>query len=243
MSSSSSASHATVTYASVSSDSDGPSFGIPLVDVYGYESDASEATPQSLEHRPPSPDYAPEYTAPADDDLEPPIEDDPQEAEEDREDDPEEEPSEEEEELLAPVAFTLALAESVSPSEETDPFEEEEVAPTPSSPISPHHIILLPKTRLRGAQKSVRPQSPLPPSIKARIEAWHTAPASPSPPQSLLSRLSTPLPMIPSPPLPSSPIPRDPIPEADLPLRKRVRFAAPSYGFEIRESSAAATAR
>ncbi|GJX14274.1 hypothetical protein Tco_0206032 [Tanacetum coccineum] len=49
---SSSSSHATITYTSVSGDSDGPSFGILLVDVYGYESDASEAAPQSPEHAP-----------------------------------------------------------------------------------------------------------------------------------------------------------------------------------------------
>ncbi|GKB45920.1 hypothetical protein Tco_0896673 [Tanacetum coccineum] len=112
-----SSAYSTITYTS-DSDASGSSFGIPLVDVYEYESDASEAAPQSLEHAPLLPTYAPEYAAPADDDLEPaeaqalpapvspallslkysadsdPIEDDPQEAEED----PEEDPFKEEEE-------------------------------------------------------------------------------------------------------------------------------------------------
>ncbi|GJY49132.1 hypothetical protein Tco_0439088 [Tanacetum coccineum] len=65
---SSSSAHFTINYTS-DSDVSGPSFGIPLVDVYEYESDASEAAPQSLEHAPLSPTYAPEYAAPADDNL------------------------------------------------------------------------------------------------------------------------------------------------------------------------------
>ncbi|GJR71693.1 hypothetical protein Tco_0084058 [Tanacetum coccineum] len=107
-----SSAHSTVTYTS-EIDSDRPPFSIDWVPVYGYESDASKAAPQSPVYAPLSPEYAP----PTDDDLEPteaqallapvlpaplspdystdsePIEDDPQEA--DSEDDPEEEPSEE----------------------------------------------------------------------------------------------------------------------------------------------------
>ncbi|GJY46159.1 reverse transcriptase domain-containing protein [Tanacetum coccineum] len=136
-----------------------------------------------------------------------PIEDDPQEAEE-------------EEELPAPATSILAIEDPDSPSEKTEPFEEDEVAPTPPSPISPL-IISLPKTRLRRARNSVRPQTPLPPSIDARVEVWLVAPTPPSPPPSPLSPLSSPLPRIPSPPASSSPTPKDPIPEADLLLRKR----------------------
>ncbi|GJY66766.1 hypothetical protein Tco_0469004 [Tanacetum coccineum] len=221
---SSSLAHSTITY-TYEIDNDRTSFGIPLVDVYGYESDAYEAAPQSPEHAPLSPAYALEYVAPADDDLEPAeahaspalvspaplspdysadselIEDDPQEAKED----PEEEPSKEEEELPALAASTLAIADPASPSEETEPFEEDE--------------------------------TPLPSSFEAHIEAWPAAPKSPLPSPSLLSPLSSPLPKIPSPPLPSSPIHRDSIPEADLPPRKR---AQSSYRFEIEESSTAA---
>ncbi|GJS13922.1 hypothetical protein Tco_0408394 [Tanacetum coccineum] len=168
--------------------------------TYTSESESPEHTPLSLA-------YAPKYAPLADEDLEP----------EDKED-PKEKPSkEEEDELLAPAASTLAIANLASPSEETEPFEEDEVAPTPPSPISSHSIIPLSQTRLRRARKLVRPQTPLPPSIDVRIEAWRAAPTHPSPPPSPLSPLSSPLPMIPSPPLPSSPIHRDTIPKANLP--------------------------
>ncbi|GJX30673.1 hypothetical protein Tco_0240528, partial [Tanacetum coccineum] len=190
----------------------GSVFGIPLVDVYGYESDASEAAPQSPEHAPLPPEHAP----PADVDLEPTealpgpilpaplspdyladselIKDDPQKAKEDPKEKPSEEDPEEEEELPAPAAITPAIADPASRSEETEPFEEDEM--------------------------SIRSQSPLPPSINAHIKAWHATHAFPSP--SLLSRLSSPLPRIPSPLLPSSPTHRDTIPEADMPPWKRV---------------------
>ncbi|GKE38047.1 hypothetical protein Tco_1461452 [Tanacetum coccineum] len=63
---SSSSGHSTFTY-TFDSDVSRPSFGIPLVDVYGYESDAYEAASQSPEHAPLSSKHAP----PADDNLEP----------------------------------------------------------------------------------------------------------------------------------------------------------------------------
>ncbi|GJR68034.1 hypothetical protein Tco_0014099 [Tanacetum coccineum] len=81
-------------------------------------------------------------------------------------------------------------------------------------------------------------------SIEALIAEYASAPIPLSPPPSLLSPLSSPLPFIPSPPLfLPSPTCMDIILEADMLLRKRVRFTAPSYRFEIRESSAAAAAR
>ncbi|GKD40447.1 hypothetical protein Tco_1260654 [Tanacetum coccineum] len=61
------------------------------------------------------------------------------------------------------------------------------------------------------ARKSVRLQTPLPPSIVAHIEACLAAPTPPLPPPSPLSPLSSPLPRIPSPPLPSSPTRKDTI--------------------------------
>ncbi|GJX91118.1 hypothetical protein Tco_0344444 [Tanacetum coccineum] len=127
-------------YLHIRKDSDGPPLGIDLVPVYGYESNASEAALQSLEHAP----HSLEYALPANDDLEPaeaqalPTPVSPRE------------PSEEEgEELPAPVATTPAIADPASPYEETEPFEEDETslplsidahieawlaAPTPSSP-------------------------------------------------------------------------------------------------------------
>ncbi|GJZ12719.1 hypothetical protein Tco_0547949 [Tanacetum coccineum] len=85
---------------------------------------------------------------------------------------------------------------------------------------------------------------PLPTSTEALIAEYSSAPTPPSPSPSPLSPLSSPLPRIPSPQLLlPSPTCRDMISEADMPPRKRARFAAPSYGFEIRESLAAAAAR
>ncbi|GJU30608.1 hypothetical protein Tco_1174197 [Tanacetum coccineum] len=196
---SSSSAYSTVTYTS-DSDASGQSFSIPLVDVYGYESDASEAALQSPEHTPLSLAYASEYTAPADDDLEPTeAQALPAPAKED--------PEEEEDDLPASAASTLARADPASPSEETGPFEEDEVAPIPPSPISTHYIIPLSQTRLRRARKLARPQTPLPPSIDAHIQEWLAAPTPPSLPPSPLSPLSSPLSNIPL----SSPTPRDPI--------------------------------
>nr|GEV52947.1 reverse transcriptase domain-containing protein [Tanacetum cinerariifolium] len=167
MSSSSFLSRATVTYTSMSDNSDRPSFGIPLVYVYGYRCDASEAASPSPKDTPISPAYALEHAPLADDDLEPtvaqalpahvspaplspdystdskPIKDDPQEVEEDLE----------EEELPTMAASTPAIADLASPSKETEPFKEDEVAPTPPSPISSHAIIHLSYTQLCRARK------------------------------------------------------------------------------------------
>ncbi|GJX61016.1 hypothetical protein Tco_0293916 [Tanacetum coccineum] len=68
----SSSSHTTVTYTSLSGNSDGPSWGIHLMP--GSDSKALEAAPQSPDHAPFSPVHAPEYpeyATPSDDDLEP----------------------------------------------------------------------------------------------------------------------------------------------------------------------------
>ncbi|GJU14631.1 putative reverse transcriptase domain-containing protein [Tanacetum coccineum] len=102
--------------------------------------------------------------------------------------------------------------EEEEPTEETKPFKEDEVAPTPPSPISP-----------------LLSYCPRYDSVGSGSRFAH--------------RLPYDYPLIPSPPLPSSPTPSDPILKADLPLQKRVRFAASSHGFEIGESSAAAAVR
>ncbi|GKE48699.1 hypothetical protein Tco_1479957, partial [Tanacetum coccineum] len=102
----------------------------------------------------------------------------------------------------------------------------------------------LSQTRLCRARISIRPHTPPSPSTKERIAEYAAAPTPPSPPPSPFLPLSSPLPLIPSPPLAlPSPTRMDIIPEANMPLRKRVRFTAPSHRFEIRESSAATTAR
>ncbi|GKC44017.1 hypothetical protein Tco_1061739 [Tanacetum coccineum] len=219
MSSSSSSSHTTVTYKSMSNDYHMPSWA-PLSPAHAL--------------------VYPEYVAPSDDDL--PAEDQPLLASasptalspdyladsEPVKDDPEEDPEagpidypfEEEEEEEAPLAPTLSASyvpDSVPSSEETEPFEEGETASTPPSPASPHTIVPLSQTRLYRARKTVRPQTPLPASIEARIAEYAAAPTPSSPPPSPLSPLSSPLPRTPSPPLLlPSPTRRDMITEADM---------------------------
>ncbi|GJV39997.1 putative reverse transcriptase domain-containing protein [Tanacetum coccineum] len=168
-----------------------------------------------------------------------PIEDD---SEEDTEMDPVDYPSDEEDE--EPSALTdpaSPIPYYVPSSEETKPFKTDESAATPPSP---YIVVSLSQTGLRRARKTVRTQPPLPASIEARIIEYAVAPTPPSPPPSPLSPLSSPLPRIPSPPL-LLPLPtrKDIIPEANMPLRKRARFTAPTHMFEIGESSATTAAR
>ncbi|GKD61393.1 hypothetical protein Tco_1298902, partial [Tanacetum coccineum] len=157
---------------------------------------------------------------------------------------PFEDEDEDEEEHLAPADSTLSVPDSVSSAEETKPFETDESAATPPQPRSPHTVIPLSQTILRRARIYVRPHTPLSPSTEARFAEYASAPTSSSPSPSPLSPLSSPPLLISSPPLllPSS-THIDIIPEADMLVRKRVRFTAPSYRFEIGESSAPATAR
>ncbi|GJU31337.1 hypothetical protein Tco_1174926 [Tanacetum coccineum] len=197
---SSSSAHSTITYTS-KSDIDGPPFGIDLVPTYEYKSDASEAALQlghcrHLYHLLLYHLITQKTPCRLRMNLKRLI----------RRMIPEEYPSKEEkeEELPTPATYTPAIADLASPSEKTEPFEEDEVASTPPSHVS-LAITLLSQTRLRRARKSVRSLSPLPPSIIAHIKAWLAAPAPPSLPPSSLSPLSSPLPRIPSPPLPSSP--------------------------------------
>ncbi|GKE58566.1 hypothetical protein Tco_1497751, partial [Tanacetum coccineum] len=184
----------------------------------------------------PTPAHAPEYqeyVAPSDDDLEP-AKDQPLPAsvsptvlspdyladsklmEEDPEEDPKEDPKEE-------------------------PFEEEE---EPLAPAVSASALLDSFSAYEETEPFEEDETPLPLSFDEHIEVWRTALASPLPPPSPLSPLSSLLPRIPSPPL-LLPLPtrRDIIPKADMPPRKRARFAAPSHRFEIGKSSAAAAAR
>nr|GEW54013.1 reverse transcriptase domain-containing protein [Tanacetum cinerariifolium] len=176
---SSSPSHATITYTSMSSDDDLPSWGIPLINAYDSNLQAPKAASQSPKQAPLSPVPAPvypKYLTPSYDYIEPaeahplplsvsPIalspdyvtDSDPYEKEEE---DPEEEPfeEEEEEELSAsvdslPVGLYIDL-----------PFELEE------------------------------DETSLPSSINALVDSWVDAPAPPLPPPSTLSPLSSLLP-------------------------------------------------
>nr|GFB95695.1 hypothetical protein [Tanacetum cinerariifolium] len=167
-------------------------------------------------------------------------------SEDDADDEDEEESSdseEEEEEHLAPTVPALALYSSVSASEETEPFEEGEIAATPSPfgyrvaariSVQPH--ILMPfRSELEVERLLAIPTPPLSP----------VSPTSyPLPPFLMPLPIFTPLPTL-SFPLPSS-IPStsgsEIIPEADILLRKRARFTTPTSRYEISESSVAAAA-
>ncbi|GKE68735.1 hypothetical protein Tco_1526807 [Tanacetum coccineum] len=254
-------SSSTVTYTSISFDSDLPPWGFHLIsDAEPY---SLKATSQSQEQAPPSPDYVPgpeypEYLAPSDDDI--PVEDQPlptdaspialspgYEEEEAFDNDVEEE----EEEHLAPTNSTLPAIDSVPSVKETKPFETDESAATPPPPISPQTIVPSSMTRLRRARMTVRPQTSLSASIEALIVEYGFAPTPPLPPPSPLTPLSSTLPHIPSPPLPLPPPPlllpstthRTDISEAEMPPQKRVCFTAPTHRFEVGESSTAAVAR
>nr|GFA35448.1 hypothetical protein [Tanacetum cinerariifolium] len=142
---------------------------------------------------------------------------------------------------LAPSdSTTLLVVDPILSAEDTKVFETDESAPTPTH-TSPTYA-----------------EAPLA-AIEALIDAVAAALPS-SPPPSLLTLLSSPLPQIPLPPfpLPSPPLPlltlspplllpsttrRDDLPEASRPLQKRACFTAPIGRFEVRESSSAVATR
>ncbi|GKB15941.1 hypothetical protein Tco_0849864 [Tanacetum coccineum] len=109
-------------------------------------------------------------------------------------DEEEEEASkEEEDEHLASADSVVApVVDLVPSSEETELFKTDESATTPPSPPACHTI----------ARISIRPEAPMPFPSEEEVERLL---ALPSPPPSLLSPWSSPLPQIPSPPLPPPP--------------------------------------
>nr|GFB82977.1 hypothetical protein [Tanacetum cinerariifolium] len=167
----------TVTCTSMSSNSDGPSWGIPLMNADPMELD---------DHAPPDDDIQVEDD---DDDPEEDPEEDPSEEHEpeDDDEDPEEDPNEE---------------HKSKGFEETEPFEEDEIAVTSLPPR--HH----------GARISVRPQTPMAASTQALINAFSSGsspfplqPTSPTYDQAQLGHRATMIHM------------RDDILEEDMPPR------------------------
>ncbi|GKB12616.1 hypothetical protein Tco_0846539 [Tanacetum coccineum] len=130
MSSSSSLSHATVTYTSISIPApEYPKYLAPSDDDLPAEDQPlpANASPTAL---------SPGYIADSE-----PIKDD---FEEDSEEDPAYYPSEEEEEEpLAPTNSASPTSDSIPSYEEMEPFEEGETATTPPPPVSPHTIVPL----------------------------------------------------------------------------------------------------
>nr|GEU53940.1 putative reverse transcriptase domain-containing protein [Tanacetum cinerariifolium] len=157
-----------VNYTSISSNSDGPSWGIPLMTaVYVPEPEHSKYHAPSdddiqVEDQPhaddasstaESPGYIADSDSRGEDDDEDPEEDPSEEYKpEDDDEDPNEEPEPEEEDTK-----DEELSEG---SNETEPFEEDGTAITPPPP------------RHRGARLSVRPQTPMATSTQELINAF-----------------------------------------------------------------------
>ncbi|GJY23597.1 hypothetical protein Tco_0397255 [Tanacetum coccineum] len=132
------------------------------------------------------------------------------------ESDPEEEPEEDDEDPEEDPADYPADRDDDDDEDEDEDEEEEEEHPALADFVPPVHRMT--------ARISIRdePSISLPPREEVeRLLALTTPPPSP------LTPLSSPLPQIPSPP-PNSPTHIE-IPESCLPLRKRVRFASPTF--------------
>nr|GFB17504.1 hypothetical protein [Tanacetum cinerariifolium] len=227
-----------VTYTSISSYSDGPSWGIPLMNAGEFpEMDPYEEVAQQGQVHPLSPAYIPdpmeldehapiyvlepqhpEYHVPSDDNIQ--VEDD--------DDDPEEDPSEEhepEDDDEDPEEDPNEEHGSKS-SDEIESFKEDKIAITP------------PPSRHRGARISVRPQTPMAASTQALIDAFASGsspfslpPTSPAYDHALLGHKAA---MIHR---------RDDILVEDMPPRRIFALIGPPPGCDVAESSAAAAAR
>nr|GEU86488.1 putative reverse transcriptase domain-containing protein [Tanacetum cinerariifolium] len=233
-----------VTYTSISSNSDGPSWGIPLMNAGELpEMDPYEEVSQQGHAHPLSPAYIPdpieldehvpvyvpkpqhsEYHAPSDDDIQ--VEDDDDDPEEDHseehepeddDEDPKEDPNEEHEPEVEDTK------EPSKGSDETEPFEEDKITVTP------------PPSRHRGARISIRPQTPMVASTQSLIDAFASGsspfplpPTSPAYDQAQLGHRETIIRR------------RDDILEEDMPPRGRFTLTGSLHGCDVAESSATA---
>ncbi|GJY08557.1 hypothetical protein Tco_0375611 [Tanacetum coccineum] len=217
----------------------------------------------------PEPEY-PEYLAPSDveedhadypadggnGDNEPSDNDD----EDDEPFEDEDDDQEEEEHLALADSSVIPVVDPIPSAGDTEAFETDEYAPTPTSPQTK---VPFAQTRVRRAQKTVRLEPPMSASMEARIVEHAATPTPPLPVASLPLPLPSPLTTSPtdagaplgyraagirmrvaSPPLllPSTSYGND-IPEAEMPPRKRACVTTPAAGLEIGESSTAGDAR
>nr|GFD16515.1 hypothetical protein [Tanacetum cinerariifolium] len=95
------------------------------------------------------------------------------------------------EHLALTDSFALHVVDPVPSVGNIEAFETDESAPTPPSPRSPQIVIPLFQTRLRRAQKTARPQTPIPFPSNTKVAKLLTLP---TPPPSPLTLLSSPLP-------------------------------------------------
>ncbi|GJU78907.1 hypothetical protein Tco_1275977, partial [Tanacetum coccineum] len=244
-----------VTYTSISSDSDGPSWA-PLSPAYVPD-------PMEIEHH--IPVYIPEpvyleYHVPSDDDIQ--IENQPYAVDTSpsalspgyiAESDPEEDPEEDSEEDLIDYAANTNDDEEDEEEEESsdDDEEEEEEHLSPAVALSAVGLVSSaeetkpfetdesaatppppPPAYRTTSRMSVRTQTHIPFPSEEEVARLFTLP---TPPPSPLTLLSSPLPHIPSPPshhplpLPAPSTSRiADIPEAELPPRKRLLLTAPT---------------
>nr|GEU42256.1 hypothetical protein [Tanacetum cinerariifolium] len=226
-----------VTYTSISSDLDGPSWGIPLInageflEIDPHEEIAQQGQvhllshayvlePMELDKHVPvhvlEPEH-PEYHAPSDDDIQ--VEDD--------DEDPEEDPSDEHEPEDDNEDRKEDPNEEHKPedSDEIEPLEKDETTVTPPPPR--HH----------EARISIRPQTPMTASTHALIDAiaarsspFLLPPTSPAYDQVQLGCRAAMIRM------------RDDILEKNMPPRRKFVLIAPPPGCDVAESSAAARA-
>ncbi|GJR98965.1 reverse transcriptase domain-containing protein [Tanacetum coccineum] len=247
-----------VTYTSISSDSKGPSWDIPLAPPL---SPAYVPDPMELdEHVPvyvPEPEH-PEYHVSSDDDIqvedqpyaddasstaESPryiadsdsMEDDsidypnePEDDDEDPDEDDDEDPEEDPSEKREP--------DDDDEDPEEDPSKEHE--PEDEDTMEDKTVVTPPPPRHHGARISVRPQTPMAASTQTLINAFAVGsppfplpPTSPAYDQAPLGHRAVMIRM------------RDDIPEEDMPPRRRFILTAPPLGCDVVESSAAAAAR
>ncbi|GKD83331.1 hypothetical protein Tco_1350170, partial [Tanacetum coccineum] len=242
----------TVTYTSVSSDSNGlSSWGIPLENADEIpDMDPYEEVAQQGQAHPLSPAYVtdpmeldehvplyapelehPEHLVPADDDSQ--AEDQPyaEDASPTAESPGYIADSEEHE----PKNEDAKEDESSEDSDGTEPFKENETAATPPPPPrSPQTKIPFSQRHLRRARKTVRLEPPMPASMEAHI-AEHAAtpipPTNPTDDQVPLGHRAVMIRM------------RDDIPEEDMPPQRIFVLTAPLPGCDVAESSAPAAAR
>ncbi|GKE68972.1 hypothetical protein Tco_1527044, partial [Tanacetum coccineum] len=214
----------TVTYTSVSSDSNGPSsWGISLVnageipELDPYEEPyADDASPIAE-----SPGYIADSNSMEDDTDTDSIDypDEPVTSDEDPEDeDPEEDPSEEHD------------PEDDDEDPEEDPSKEHEPEDEDAKEDEPFED----SDETEPAWKTVRPEPPMPVSMEARIVEHAAAPIPPTSPtydQAPLGHRAVMIRM------------RNDIPEEDMPPRRRFVLTAPSPGYDVAESYVVAATR
>nr|GEW89236.1 hypothetical protein [Tanacetum cinerariifolium] len=191
-----------VTYTSISSDSDGPSWSIPLMDVgelseidpyeesLGYIVDSESMEEDFIDYldepedededskEDPEEDHT-DYPADGGDGDDKPSDD---EDDDDDTNDEYEEPTdneEEEEHLALADSSVVPVVDHVTSAGDTEAFETDDSSPIPKSPQT---RVLFSPTCLRRARKTVRLEPPMSASMKARI-AEHAAAPTPPPPR------------------------------------------------------------